>query len=46
MDLISYKRYLCIKTIKNQISSAYKAGIDKLKNQLLQLENISLILNA
>ena len=36
----------CTKTLKDRISLAYKAGVDKLKNQLLQLENISLTLDV
>ena len=36
----------CTKTLKDRISSAYEAGVDKLKNQLLRLENISLTLDA
>ena len=36
----------CTKVLKDRISSAYEAGIDKVKDQLLQLENISLTLDA
>ena len=35
-----------IKTLKDQISSTYEAATDKLKNQLLQLESVSLTLDA
>ncbi|CAB4415522.1 unnamed protein product [Rhizophagus irregularis] len=41
-----YYKVPCTKTLKDRISSAYEAGTDKLKNQLLQLENISLTLDA
>ncbi|CAI2199579.1 10954_t:CDS:1, partial [Funneliformis geosporum] len=33
-----YYKVPCSKTLKDRISSAYEAGIDKVKNQLLQLE--------
>ncbi|GES91748.1 zinc finger BED domain-containing protein 4-like [Rhizophagus clarus] len=36
----------CTKTLKEQISLAYEAGTEKVKNQLLQLENISLTLDT
>ncbi|CAG8753877.1 9156_t:CDS:2 [Rhizophagus irregularis] len=36
----------CTKTLKERISLAYEAGTEKVKNQLLQLENISLTLDA
>jgi len=36
----------CTKTLKERISSAYEAGTENVKNQLLQLENISLTLDA
>jgi hypothetical protein len=42
----SFYKVPCTKTLKDRISSAYEAGTDKLKNQLLQLENISLTLDA
>lgn len=41
-----YYKVPCTKTLKDRISSAYEAGTDKVKNQLLQLENISLTLDA
>ena len=34
------------KTLKDRILSAYEVGTDKVKNQLLQLESISLTLDA
>jgi hypothetical protein len=34
------------KTLKDRISSTYEIGVDKIKNQLFQLENISLTLDA
>ena len=42
----SYYKVPCTKTLKDRISSAYEAGTDKVKNQLLQLESISLTLDA
>ena len=41
-----YYKVPCTKTLKDRISLAYESGIDKLKDQLLQLENISLTLDA
>jgi hypothetical protein len=41
-----YYKVPCTKTLKDRISSAYESGIDKVKNQLLQLENVSLTLDA
>jgi hypothetical protein len=35
----------CVKTLKNRISSTYEEGVHTLKNQLLQLEDISLTLD-
>ncbi|CAB5103201.1 unnamed protein product [Rhizophagus irregularis] len=40
------KNVPCTKTLKERISLAYEAGTEKVKNQLLQLENISLTLDA
>ena len=42
------KRYkvLCVKTFKDRISSAYEIGKDSLKNQLIQLQDISITLDA
>ena len=42
----SYYKVPCTKTLKDRISSAYETGTDILKDQLLQLENISLTLDA
>ena len=41
-----YYKVPCTKTLKDRISSAYEVGADKIKNQLFQLENISLTLDA
>ena len=41
-----YYKVPCTKILKDRISSAYEAGTDKVKNQLLQLESISLTLDA
>src|SRR6266540_2734975 len=42
------KRYKvpCVKTFKDRISSAYEIGKDLLKNQLIQLQDISITLDA
>jgi len=42
------KRYKipCTKTLKNQISKTYEAGKDTLKNQFMQVQHISLTLDA
>ena len=42
----SYYKVPCSKTLKDRISSTYEAGLDILRDQLLQLENISLTLDA
>src|SRR3989337_1642200 len=36
----------CTKTLKNRISKTYEAGKDTLKNQLIQVQHISLTLDA
>ncbi len=41
-----YYKIPCTKTLKDQILSAYEAGTDKVKKQLLQLESISLTLDT
>src|SRR4051812_32891525 len=46
MDLIHFTRFLVPKLLKIEFHQHMKQGTDKLKNQLLQLENISLTLDA
>jgi len=42
----SHYKIPCTKTLKGRISSAYEAGTDTLKNQLSQLESVSLTLDS